>query len=133
MAYRRTLFNTGLICVASLLGTTLVMTAATSGDLPLELDDEFRTDSIFSSPNSRTAEPAPAPAAASWSEGKVSLASLLSFQWVRQEVHLGTVEYLALAVMALYVAVYIRGRRRNYEIAHGFIKGVHGLFCSRFL
>ena len=42
-------------------------------------------------------------------------------------------EYLSVAILALYLVVYIRGRRRNYEIAQEFIIGVHGLFCSRFL
>lgn len=54
-------------------------------------------------------------------------------QWAKQELHLTVVEYLGFALLLGYIVVYIAGRRRNYHIAHGFIIGVHGLFCSRFL
>lgn len=55
-------------------------------------------------------------------------------QWARQELHLTSVEYLGLAILIAYVVVYVMGRRRNYQIAQGFIVGrVHELFCSRFL
>lgn len=57
----------------------------------------------------------------------------MSMQWARQELHLTAVEYLGLAILIGYVVVYIAGRRRNYQIAHGFIAEVHELFCSRFL
>lgn len=132
-------FSSRLCGAATLFCTTVVAATAASGtpgELPIE--DEFDTDPFFSSPPSRTAAeaastPAAAASAAAWSEGKVSLAGLLSLQWARQDLRLGTLEYLSLAVIVLYVLVYIRGRRRNYQIAHGFIKGVHDLFCSRFL
>lgn len=69
-----------------------------------------------------------------WSDGQVSLAGLMSMQWARQELHLTSVEYLGLAILIAYVVVYMVGRRRNYQIAQGFIVGrVHELFCSRFL
>lgn len=98
-------------------------------------DDEFRIDPLGpAEPSWIAAENAAAvPAAAAWSDGKVSFGGFLSLEWAKQELHLGTVEYLAVTIIALYLVVYIRGRRRNYEIAQGFIIGVHGLFCSRFL
>ena len=68
-----------------------------------------------------------------WSDGKVSLAGLMSMQWARQEMHLTAVEYFGLAMLVGYAVVYIVGRRRNYQIAQEFITSVHGLFCSRFL
>lgn len=118
--------------------TTAAITAAAFEELPD--DDEFRMDSLGSSEASRiaaegaaAAATAAGPAAAAWSDGKVSIAGFLSFEWAKQEINLGAVEYFSLAIIALYLVVYIRGRRRNYEIAHGFIIGVHGLFCSRFL
>ena len=109
------------------LGATAVVAAATFEGLPD--DDEFRIDHLEPAEPSRLAaeDAAAAPAAAAWSDGKVS------FMGAKQELHLGTVEYLAVTIIALYLVVYIRGRRRNYEIAQGFIIGVHGLFCSRFL
>ncbi|CAM9655963.1 unnamed protein product [Ectocarpus sp. 6 AP-2014] len=105
------------------------MTTATfvSGDM--SLDDEFRTNPFFS-PETAGADH---PSTAVWSDGKVSLAGLFSMQWATHELHLTAVEYLGFALLLGYIAVYIAGRRRNYHIAHGFIMGVHGLFCSRFL
>lgn len=103
-------------------------TAAEGADIS-SIEDEFRTsDPVFS------ASPSKAEPEAVWSDGKVSLAGLLSFQWARQELDLlGPFEYLALGVMVLYLTVYIWGRRQNSKIANSFIKEVHGLFCSRFL
>lgn len=68
-----------------------------------------------------------------WGEGKVSLLGLWSLKWAKQELTFGATEFLALGVIALYIAVYIKGRRRNHHIARQFIHSVHGLFCSRFL
>lgn len=53
-------------------------------------------------------------------------------EWAKQELHLTAVEYFGFFVLFSYVVVYIVGRRRNYQIARGFIEEVHGLFCDRF-
>lgn len=57
----------------------------------------------------------------------------MATEWAKQELHLTAVEYFGILVLFSYVVVYIVGRRRNYQIARGFIDGVHGLFRSRFL
>lgn len=66
-------------------------------------------------------------------EGKLSLLGLWSSQWARQKIALGTTEYFSIMVMVLYLIVYVKGRRRSYEIADSYMRRVHGLFCSRFL
>lgn len=127
--------SAGLPWVVPLLGATATAVVAAAAFDELPDDDEFRIESLRPSEPSRIAaeNAAAAPAAAAWSDGRVSVAGFLSFEWAKQELHLGAMEYLSVAILALYLVVYIRGRRRNYEIAQEFIIGVHGLFCSRFL
>lgn len=116
----------GAFALLSLLRAVMSAAAAPSADLPT--DDEFRIDSLSPEAPEEMKEPEEVQP-----DGKVTLAGLFSLQWAEQELRLGVVEYLALGTIMLYLAVYLRGRRRNYEIAHTFIKGVHGLFCTRFL
>lgn len=140
MSSRRIPLVACLLCTASLaMGT--VIAHALGGDQDEE--DEFspRTDPIFSQRADPTAGGANAAGSGgggiggggAWGDGKVSLRGLWSFQWTQQDIALGTTEYLCVLIMVVYIGVYIRGRRRNYEIATTFIRGVHGLFCSRFL
>lgn len=97
--------------------------------------DFYPEEDEFSSP----AKPDPFPAAAGsgsggvWADGKVSLRGLWSLQWAKQELTVGTTEILAIGIIALYIGVYIQGRRHNYKVSTQFIRAVHGLFCSRFL
>ncbi|CAM9393831.1 unnamed protein product [Scytosiphon promiscuus] len=98
-------------------------------DLPF--DDEFRTDRFFSSEVGASARASDFTAV--WSDGTVSIAGLRAMEWAKQELHLTAAEYFGFLVLLSYVVVYIVGRRRNYQIAKGFIDGVHGLFCSRFV
>lgn len=116
----------GACALLFLLRAVMSAAAAASADLPT--DDEFRIDSLSPEGQEEMKEPEGVRP-----DGKVTLAGLFSLQWAEQEVRLGAVEYLALGIIILYIAVYLRGRRRNYEIAHTFIKGIHGLFCNRFL
>lgn len=116
----------GACALLYLLRTVMSAAVAPSADLPT--DDEFRIDSLSPEGPEEMKEPEGVQP-----DGKVTLAGLLSLQWAEQELRLGAVEYLALGTIILYIAVYFRGRRRNYEIAHTFTKGIHGLFCSRFL
>lgn len=134
MRPRRTSLSAVLLCVVSVVASIVTAASAQAEDQ----DDEFapRPDPIFS----RSPEPVLAHNsnnnnnnAGAWSDGNVSLRGLLSFQWARQDIQLGNLEYLALCVMMAYATVFVLGRRKNHEIAHSFIKGVHGLFCSRFL
>ena len=113
-------------CALFLLRAVIIATASPTGDPTT--DDEFTIETLY--PEARTSAKEPA---GDWSEDKGSLAGLLSLQWTRQGLRLGAVEYFALGTIVLFLAVYLRGRRRNYDIAHTFIRSVHSLFCARFL
>lgn len=130
--FRRKNLATVVLCVASLVATIVIAASAQGG----EEEDEFapRPDPVFTrSPEPVLAHNSNNNNAGAWSDGKLSLRDLLSFQWARQDIELGNLEYLALCVMIAYATAFVLGRRRNHEIANSFIKGVHGLFCNRFL
>lgn len=114
---------------------SLVMgNAADVGDEEDEFSPTEKPDPLFSTNGGGSGNGGVAGSAgATWADGKTSLRSLWSLHWDKQEVAIGAAEYLAIAIVVLYIAVYIWGRRRNYEIAHTFIRGVDELFRSRFL
>lgn len=119
--------------ILPLASSFLLYASLATGNPETPEEDEFsspvRPDPVSSAAGSSSSSSS----SGVWADGKVSLRGLWSLQWAKQELTVGTTEILAVGVIALYIAVYIKGRRRNYKISTQFIRAVHGLFCSRFL